>query len=216
MTDSSSTYTVKGGASIGFVEYGWPLATLVATADRLTISTTMFGLFRMGHYSFSEAQILSIDRCGWIPFISQGIRITHSVADYPQKIVFRCRPTSVLSGISTIGFAPAATSSGMQHHQASRGFPLRWAPLLALVAIWNLLIGYEMFSHPNKPPMPGPLSLVAIWIVFGVSVAALRSPAVQNRLLKPGRTFGEVRPAVLLVATVSGALAIIFAINFAT
>jgi hypothetical protein len=114
MTDSSSTYTVTGGARIGFVNYTWPLAKLVVTADRLTVSTTMFGLFGMGTYSFSKAQILSIERYGWIPFIGEGIRITHSVADYPQKIVFWCRPSSVLAGISARGFSPAATSSEIQ------------------------------------------------------------------------------------------------------
>jgi hypothetical protein len=114
MTDSSSTYTVTGGARIGFVNYTWPLAKLVVTADRLTVSTTMFGLFGMGTYSFSKPQILSIERYGWIPFIGEGVRITHSVADYPQKIVFWCRPSSVLAGISAIGFSPAATSSEIQ------------------------------------------------------------------------------------------------------
>ena len=62
MTDSSSTYTATGGARIGFVNYTWPLAKLMATTDRLTVTTTMFGLFGMGTYSFSKAQILSIDR----------------------------------------------------------------------------------------------------------------------------------------------------------
>lgn len=215
MTDSSSTYAVTGGARIGFVNYSWPLAKLVVTADRLTVSTTMFGLFGTGTYSFSKTQILSIERYGWIPLIGEGIRITHSVADYPQKIVFWCRPNSVLSGISAIGFSPAGTSSEIQCGQASRGFPLRWAPIIALVAIWNLLIGYERFSHPNRPPIPGPLSLAALWIVFGVSMAGIRSPSVQNLLLKPGRAFGEVRPVVLLVATVTGAMAIIFSIFMA-
>ncbi len=215
MTDSSSTYTVTGGARIGFVTYTWPLAKLVTTADTLTVSTTMFGLFGTGTYSFSKAQILSIDRYGWIPLIGEGIRIKHSVADYPQSIVFWCRPTRVLAGISAIGFSPAATASELQHQQFHRGFPLRWAPLVAVVVVWNLLIGYEVLSGPDRQPVPGPLSLAALCIVFGVSTAAIRSPSVQSFLLKPGRTFGEVRPAVLLVATVSGAMSIIFALFMA-
>ena len=73
-----------------------------------------------------------------------------------------------------------------------------------------------MFSRPNRPPMPGPLSLVALGIVFGISGVAIRSPYVRNLLLKPGRTFGEVRPAVLLVATVTGAMVIVFVILMAT
>ena len=216
MTDPSSTYTVTGGARIGFVNYTWPLAKLMATADSLTISTTMFGLFGMGTYSFSKSQIVSIVRYGWIPLIGEGIRITHSVADYPQKIVFWCQPASVLAGISAIGFSPSPNFSEIPDHQSARGFPLRWAPLIALVVIWNLLIVFEMSSHPDRQPMPGPLSLAALWVVFGVSAAALRFPSVQEFLLKPGRRFGEVRPAVLLVATVSGLMALIFSIIIAS
>lgn len=81
-----------------------------------------------------------------------------------------------------------------------------------MVAIWNLLIGFEMFSNPNRVPLPGPLSLVALWIIFGVSVAAIRLPTIQNILLKPGRSFGEVKPVFLLVATVSGIMTVIFTI----
>ena len=176
----------------------------------------MFGLFGMGTYSFSRAQVVSVERYGWIPLIGEGIRITHSVADYPQKIVFWCQPTSVLTSLTAIGFSPDHTSSEMPNRQSPRGFPLRWTPLIILVVIWNLLIGFEMVTHSNRTPLPGPLSLVALWIVFGFSVAVIRFPNVQNILLKPNRSFGEVKPIFLLVATVSGIMTVIFTIIVAS
>ena len=214
MPDSSSAYTVTGGARIGLVNYTWPLAKLIATADRLTVSTTMFGLFGMGTYSFSRDQVLSIERYGWIPLIGEGIRINHSVADYPEKIVFWCQPTSVLAGLAGIGFSLAHATSEMPQRQSPRGFPLRWTPLIVLAVIWNLLIGFEMVAHPTGTPSPGPLSLTALWIVFGVSIAAICFPNVQTLLLKPGRRFEEVKPIFLLVATVTGIMALIFGIIF--
>ncbi len=215
MPNPSSTYTVTGGARIGFVNYTWPLAKLVATADLLTVSTTMFGLLGMGTYSFSRDQVVSIERYGWIPLIGEGVRINHSVPDYPEKIIFWCQPTSVLAGLSGIGFS-ANASSMIPQKRSPRGFPLRWIPLIVMVAIWNLLIGFEMFANQNRVPLPGPLSLVALWIIFGVSAAAIRLPTIQNILLKPGRSFGEVKPVFLLVATVSGIMTVIFTIIVAS
>jgi hypothetical protein len=55
-----------------------------------------------------------------------------------------------------------------------------------------------------------------LWIVFGVSIAAIRFPNVQTLLLKPGRRFEEVKPIFLLVATVTGIMALIFGIIFAS
>jgi hypothetical protein len=216
MPDPSAAYTVTGGARIGLVNYTWPLAKLIATADRLTLSTTMFGLFGMGTYSFSRDQVLSIERYGWIPLIGEGIRINHSVAEYPEKIVFWCQPTSVLAGLAGIGFSPTHASSETPQRQFPRGFPLRWTPLIILVVIWNLLIGFEMVAHPTGVPSPGPLTLTALWIVFGVSIAAIRLPNVQTLLLKPGRSFEEVKPIFLLVATVSGIMAVVFGIIVAS
>ena len=212
MPDPTSTYSVTGGARIGLVNYTWPLAKLIATADRLTVSTTMFGLFGMGTYSFTRDQVISIERYGWIPLVGEGIRITHSIADYPQKIVFWCRPSSVIGRLTAVGFTPAHTSSEIPNHLSGRGFPLRWLPLILLAVIWNLLIGFEMVTHADGMPLPGPLSLAALSMVFGVSVMAVRLPGVQNVFLKPGRSFGEVKPVFLLVAIVSGIMTVILTI----
>jgi hypothetical protein len=215
MPDSLSAYTVTGGARIGMVNYTWPLAKLTATADRLTVSTNLFGLYGMGTYSFSRDQVLSIERYGWIPLIGEGIRINHSITDYPEKIVFWCQPASVLAGLVGVGFSSTHAPSAMPQRQTPRGFPLRWTPLILLVVLWNLVIGIEIVARPTGIPSPGPLSLAALLIVFGFSIAAIRFPVVQNLLLKPGRSFGEVKQIFLLVATISGIMAFVFAIILA-
>ena len=215
MPDPSSTYTVTGGARIGLVNYTWPLAKLMVTADRLTVNTSMFGLFGMGTYSFAKDQVLSIERYGWIPLIGEGIRINHSVADYPERIVFWCQPNTVLAGLAATGFVPACPASQMPERQSPRGFPLRWTPLIVLVVTWNLLFGFEMIAHAYASPSPRWLTLVAYWMLFGVSIAAIRFPNFQKLFMKPGRRFEEVKPVFFLVATISGIMSFVFAIIFA-
>ena len=107
MSEPSPTYSVTGGARIGLMNYSWPMAKLTATADRLTLTTTMFGLFGMGTYSFTCDQILSMEPYGFIPVIGQGIRITHAVAGYLRDVLFWGNPRQTLAGIAAVGFAPA-------------------------------------------------------------------------------------------------------------
>lgn len=210
-TNLPTPYTVTGGARIGLVNYTWPFAKLEASAERLTVSATLFG---MGKYSFSRDEVISIERYGWIPVIGEGIRINHDVADYPEKIIFWCQPASVLAGISGVGFSSTYASSGKPAKLAPRGFPLRWTALILLAITWNLLITYEVLGKEPNVPFPGPLWLAALWIVFEISFAALFLPRVQSILLKPGRRFGEVKPMFLIIATVTGIMAIVFSILF--
>lgn len=211
MQYSSSLYTVTGGARIGFVNYTWPFAKLEASAERLTVRTTLFG---MGTYSFSRDQVISIERYGWIPIIGEGIRINHDVADYPEKIIFWCQSATVLAGISGVGFSPTHASSEKPAKLTPRGFPLRWTPLILLVISWNLLIAYDMLGKKPNAPLPGPFWLAALWIVFGISFAAFFAPRIQSLLLKPGRRFGEVKPMFGIIATVTGIMAIVFSMLF--
>jgi len=208
-------YTVTGGARVGFVNYTWPLAKLSVTDDRLVITTTMFGLFETGNYSFSKDQVHSIVRYGWIPIIGEGIRVIHTVSDYPQKIVFWCSPQSVLGGIAATGFAPTSHLSADQPPR-DRGFPLRWPPLVALIVIWNLLGGGEVLSQIHGSPAPGIFIFAALWLVFGLSLMTAGSRSVQKFLMKPDRAFAEIRPLVLLVATITGFIAILFTIIIAS
>lgn len=206
------TYSTRGGAKIGWVNHSWPLASLSVDASGLTIATTMFGLFGTGRYHFAPSQVTRIERYGYIPILGEGIRVHHTVRDYPEKIVFWCRPASVLGGIISTGF-PVGTSGGTPGiSEPKRGFPLRIWPLAVLILLWNLLIGYEMLLQPSPRMTPGPLSLAALILFFITSMAVLRSGRVQGVFLRPGRSIGEVRPFFLLIAAVTGVMAFVFTI----
>lgn len=214
MPDAREFFFRRGGARVGRVNYTWPLATLTANAERLTLTTTMFGLFKTGRYEFTPAQVTSIGRYGVIPIIGSGIRICHTVPDYPEKIVFWCSPGSTLRGIAESGFSVPDMQAG--HHPAAeaRGFPLRAGPLIVAVLIWNFFLGLEFFGQAGFVSFPGPLSFAAVALLFVASLAALRLPGLQAILLRPGRSIGEVRPVFVLLATVSGLMTIVFGIMF--
>lgn len=107
-----ATYRARGGARIGWVNYSWPLASLSVDSSGLTIVTSMLGLFETGRYRFTPDQVTRIEKYGFIPFVGEGIRLHHTVAGYPAKIVFWCRSASVLEGIASTGFptVPLAAS----------------------------------------------------------------------------------------------------------
>ena len=216
MNDSmpAASYSARGGARIGWVNYTWPLASLSVDTSSLTIVTTFFGLFEMGRYSFRPDQVARIVRFGWLPIIGEGIRVHHTVADYPEKVVFWCRPSAVLRGIASTGFPTTSESTDSVTSIPSRGFPLRIWPLVIVVLLWNLLLGYEFFYRPMLAAFPGTCTIAALSLVFVTSLAVLFSPSVQAIFLRPGRTIGEVRPMFLLVATIAGIMTVVFTVVF--
>lgn len=216
MPDSipAASYSARGGARIGWVNYTWPLASLNVAPSSLTIVTTFFGLFEMGRYSFRPDQVARIERFGWLPIIGEGIRVYHTVADYPEKVVFWCRPSAVLRGIASTGFPTASKSAAPISSIPSRGFPLRIWPLVIVVLLWNLLLGYEFFSQPMLSAFPGPCTIAALSLVLVTSLAVLFSPLVQAIILRPGRSIGEVRPMFLLVAIITGIMTVVFTVVF--
>jgi hypothetical protein len=64
----AASYSARGGARIGGVNYTWPLASLSVDRSRLRIVTTFFGLFETGQYSFRPDQVARIDRFGRLGF----------------------------------------------------------------------------------------------------------------------------------------------------
>ncbi len=206
---------VRGGARIGFVNYTWPLATLDCDASQLCVATTMFGLFEMGRYRLTRDQVVSIEPYGFIPVIGDGIRIRHKSPDVPEKIIFWCNPDSTLKAITNTGFIPAGQAGGASSAKASRGFPLRIVPIVIAVAIWNALFVLQIFLGDSTNAFPGPLILAAVALLFGTSVAALRLPGFQALLLKPGRSFEEVRPVFLLLTVISGLMLLVFTLRWA-
>ncbi|WP_051945736.1 hypothetical protein [Verrucomicrobium sp. BvORR106] len=201
---------VRGGARIGFVNYTWPLATLECDAAHLSVATTMFGLLETGRHRFSPEQVVAIEPYGGIPVLGDGIRIRHTSTEAPEKIIFWCNPASTLKAIANAGFIPAGKASELSSVGKSRGFPLRIVPILVAVAIWNALFIFQFLQADAITAFPGPLMLAAVAFLFGISAAALRFPGFQAQLLKPGRSFEEVRPVFLLLTVISGLMLLVF------
>ena len=175
---SSRSFKARGGARIGWVNYSWPLADLRVTEDRLTVTTTMFGLFNTGSYTFTRDQVIAIDRHGVIPLIGEGIKIQHLVTNYPRKIIFWCRPTRVLEGIASVGFPTNQKSPDGQPYDSitaplPSGFPLRWPPVIAFILLWNLLGGLAFLLQ--IPRLFGPLAALAVGTLFAISFGGLTS-----------------------------------------
>ena len=212
-TPPATNYFVRGGARLGFVTYGWPLATLEVDGARLSIATTFFGLFEAGRYSFRPDQIVHLETFRGL--FSGGIRIHHTVPEYDEKVVFWCRSAVVLQGIASTGFCAAASDKPPSvSAMPPRGFPFKIWPLAVIGVLWNALLGYDFFSRPNFGAFPGPCSVLALSTVFLTSVAVLRSSRVQAVFLRPGRSIGEVRPLFQLIAIINGIMVVVFTAVF--
>jgi hypothetical protein len=89
-----------GGAMIDLM--GWPIAQLEATSSEINLTIRMTGR----EYVFPESSILSVRKYVMIPFIGWGIRIRHTIPEYPRLIVFSYLgyPSTVLKFIRSAGF----------------------------------------------------------------------------------------------------------------
>lgn len=202
----SSTYTATGGARVGWLNSSWPLARLTATPERLSVS-----VFLSGKYEFSPQDVVGIERYTMIPVLGWGVRIVHSRSDYPENFIFwnLAGPEPVLRGIREAGFSPAGQAPDIPPR---RGIPIRWSVIIGLVILWNGLFMLDFGRTNSGLPIPGLFVCVALLVVLILSLATLRSPAVQKIVLKPGRHLGEIRGTVGLLAAISGIMLIIFSI----
>ena len=71
-----------GGLRAGIKNVTWPFARLKLQNGELQITSIM------GSYRFNKSEILALSRYELIPFIGQGIRISHNKEKYPSFIVF--------------------------------------------------------------------------------------------------------------------------------
>lgn len=189
-----------GGARIGWVNATWPFATLTARQDQLILNATV-----IGKYSFSPDQVVAIEKYTAIPILGWGIRIHHSVAAYPRKIVFWCfgSPESLIRRIQETGFVAKAAPDSVP---TGRGMPVRWQALVAIVVLWNALLLLDMRQSGGSAGRPGTFTVVALLLVFLGSVGIWRSALLQRAILKPGRSCGEIKAWLYLSALVSGLL----------
>jgi hypothetical protein len=204
------TFTTTGGARVGWTNATWPLAQLSVTPDKLTISIRL-----LGTYSFAPDQVSAVEKYVMIPVLGWGVRIHHCNADCPKRVIFWClgSPNAILEGIRDSGFLPAALSSAFPERH---GIAMRWSAILIAVAIWNALFFLSAGHTSGVPLHPGPFILAPLLFAFALSVGTLMSPKLQRIILKPGRSIGEIRPFVRLLAFISGILLVTFSILLAS
>jgi hypothetical protein len=150
-----------------------------------------------------------------IPVLGWGIRIHHCNADCPKRVIFWClgSPDTVLRGIRDSGFLLIASSSASPQR---RGIAMRWSAIIIAIAVWNALFFLDSGHTSGVPPHLGPLILAPLLFAFALSVGTLMSPKLQRIILKPGRSVGEIRPFLRLLAFISGFLVVIFSILLAS
>lgn len=189
----------RGGSRVGWVNASWPLAKLMVSPDKLTLTS-------LGTYEFSPSQVVSVEPYGFIPLLASGIRINHNRADYPEKVIFWCMGNRerVLEELGKSGFSPHGSSA-----ERASGFPIRWSVAITFAVLWNILFMLDQLSHPQSPE-PGLFSLVALLATFGLVTAIRVSGRVQKMVLQEGHQVGEIKAFINLLLLVSGLLSLIF------
>lgn len=198
----------RGGGSAGWVNASWPFARLHATADRLSLE-----IATIGTYVFSTGQVTALEPYGWIPILYRGLRIVHTRDDYPRKLVFWCfgPPSRLIESIRGVGFREAGDPSAVPR---SSGIPWRWSAIATVLVVWNGLFLLDGPPFQRGPHIIGPFSLLALALLFAVSLAASRSIPLQRFLLRPGHHFGEIAPVLALLRFVTGFLLVVSAAMF--
>lgn len=194
---------VVGGSQIGWVSASWPFAKLVVSKDQLSLSC-------LGTYIFEPQQIAALEPHGFIPFFARGVRIVHSRADYPTKMIFWClgSPEKLISRIRDVGFLPKSSVAAMPPRQ---DVPFRWAALISAIAAWNALF---LLGNPETMEPRGRFGwpiLLAIGLLCTTTWALPHSQSLQSLVLKPNRSFDEIKSFVGLLRLVSTILFVAFA-----
>lgn len=191
----SQPVSLIGGASVGEMKLPQPLANLSANCNELRLN-----IFLLAKYKFQSQQIVSLEQT-W-----NGIRIRHTIAEYPANIIFSTQNTQrFFNYIKGTGFIPAAR---VEDFPRRNGSPVYWQVVVLALILWNtfLLIcanrSYLSLSVTN-------LSLPFLFVLF-VSISVQRSRFIQSFFLKPNRSIEEVAPIFRLLALLSGLFAMLF------
>ena len=116
-----------GGASVGEMKLPQPLANLSANYNLLTLN-----IFLLAKYKFLPQQIVSLEKT-W-----GGIRIRHTIAEYPANIVFFTKNTQFfLDFIKQAGFLPAAR---VEDFPRRNGSPVYWQIVVLALVLWNIFL----------------------------------------------------------------------------
>lgn len=194
----------RGGAQVGWVSASWPLAGIEVGASRLAISS-------LGTYVFAPSEVTAVEPVGAIPFLTQGVRIHHTKAQYPEKIVFYTPSgrEALLAALRTAGFSVGHTVA-----PAKRGFPMRLPAVVLVILFWNLLFFLDKPNLKLEHHTPGPYALLALAMLFALALLLPRSAWLQTLFMREGRDIGEVASLLRLVQIVSGFMLLGFGISY--
>lgn len=208
-----NTLTRRGGARIGGVNASWPLASLFVSVTEMMLKVVFIGT-----YKFHPEQVVSIEKHTIIPFFAWGVKVNHVVSSYPEKMIFwtLSNPQSLILKIEEIGFlASASEDKKLAAKKVQKnGFPVKVLPLALVIIFWNLLILFDMSSHvmSGNPPVPDKFSLLALVLVFALSVLIKFNTRVASLFLKPNRSIGEIMPYINLFMLVSGLMTLMLSV----
>lgn len=179
---SAKESSFRGGARIGWVNASWPFAKLTVSAGRLAITS-------LGSFEFSPSQVISIEPHGSIPLLASGIRVIHNRTDCPEKIIFWCTGNrdSVLRAITQNGFMPTGRPA-----ERAAGFPIRWSVVIAVIALWNVLLMLDQWTKSPAYP-PGGFAVLAVLAVLVFATVVRISPRMQHLVLREGHQVGEIK-----------------------
>jgi len=203
--DFQDDVSFRGGSRVGWVNASFPLARLVASRSRMTLSS-------LGRYEFTPEQVVRFGSYGSIPLLANGLAIEHNRLDYPARMVFWCMGSRehVLAEIRRIGFVPAG-----QPVERPGGMPLRWSFVIAAVLAWNALFLFDqrgLLQGDLHPTPPGVGAIVALAALFLLATGIRLSERLQRLALAPGHQVGEVRALLGLLQLVGGLMAIGFSL----
>jgi len=188
----AETFTVRGGAQIGWINASWPFGMLSVSPRSLTISSPFSRA-----YVFEPEQVVALEPCGWIPILQRGVRIVHANPRYPSRIVFVGfqSPERLIDRMRQAGFVPAQPDRRTPRRP---GLPIRGGVVLLLVAAGAVLFLLDRL-------LPWRLSLpLALALLYAAASALPLSTRLQSWLLKPDRSVDEIAFPLKLFRLASG------------
>lgn len=204
----------RGGASLGWMNATWPLASLSVTRDELRIKAVL-----IPPYVFAPKDVVRIEPVGRIRYPASGLRIVHVRKDLPAKVVFWCTGSreQLAKDIVATGFKPAASERDLP---VRSNMPFRWSFAIGVLLFWNVmffldLAGLQLLSgvpaselaFAGRHPL-GVLSLTATVLITLLALALPHAPALQRLALKPEHDVAEVKALLRLIVIIGALLAL--------
>jgi len=198
--------SARGGARIGWLNATWPSAHLKVHRNKLILNVFLFG-----RYQFLPEDVVSLKKYGLIPLLGQGVRIHHSVREYPSRIVFWClgSPVRLIGRIRETGFIP---SGRLPVEESRSGSPVRWQAFLLVVVLWNVL--FLMGENFRGDRGPGPGVLLGLLMLTLVTTGIKHYGPLQKIFMKEGRDAREIGAWLNFLPFLSGTMLVIMLVQY--